>query len=170
MIKLHLVNSNRFYGVWTTEEGLSDLKLTEERDSNFKITKIKSLVVSVDTFKNLQSQQDQSRPRHTLLESFCVPEPKSDYFQFNEGNTSVFVSEHPWTKQKKIQVTFKMDAIQWKVYRGMGHIGHLYNADLSNYLSKKGILNFYAVPSVNDSKRAFKGIKTITVTFLEGVK
>lgn len=64
-----------------------------------------------------------------------------------------------------VSVTFTMQATEWKRMRDKGQLGHMYNTDLSNYLSRRGLLDFYAVPVVDHADRARNGIKTIQVYF-----
>lgn len=79
------------------------------------------------------------------------------------GNARCSVSE--WCGDVTVSVSFSIDAKEWKRLRDKRQLGSLYNCDLSNYLSRKGLLRFYAVPSVNDSSRASKGVKSISVSF-----
>lgn len=67
--------------------------------------------------------------------------------------------------QPTLRCTFTMDVKVWKQYRDSGNLGMIYNCDLSNYLSRKGILNEYCVPIVSDRKNAVKGRKSISVEF-----
>lgn len=70
-----------------------------------------------------------------------------------------------WCGDITISCTFTMTKTVWDSYRKQGSLGHIYNCDLSNYLHRKGVKMFYAVPTVNDRKPARNGIKTITVEF-----
>lgn len=64
-----------------------------------------------------------------------------------------------------IYVTFKMLKEDWEQIRKQGQLGHLYGTDLSNFLSRQGILNQYCVPVVDDRKRCKAGVKTISVEY-----
>jgi hypothetical protein len=64
-----------------------------------------------------------------------------------------------------LSCTFTMDIKVWKQYRDAGQLGSIYNCDLSNFLSRKGILQEYCVPIVSDKKPARGGRKTISVEF-----
>ncbi len=74
-------------------------------------------------------------------------------------------SKSEWCGDIIIHCTFTMDIKVWKKYRDSGSLGQIYNCDLSNYLSRKGILNKYCVPTVSDRDNARKGRKTIRVEF-----
>lgn len=67
--------------------------------------------------------------------------------------------------QPTLSCTFTMDIKVWRSYQKEGSLGSIYNCDLSNYLSRKGVLNEYAIPIVNDKARASKGRKTISIEF-----
>lgn len=96
-----------------------------------------------------------------LLEKFS-----SLRYSFGSRRTSY---DGPYSKT--LCVTFKMDAKLWTKYRNSGWLGSLYGIDLVNYLSRSGIINEYAVPTVSDRDRASKGIKTIHVEYvLRGAK
>lgn len=77
------------------------------------------------------------------------------------------VHKSEWCGEITVSCTFTMSKAVWDSYRKIGSLGQIYNCDLSNYLSRRGLLNFYAVPTVNDERRAVKGIKTITVKFVK---
>lgn len=79
------------------------------------------------------------------------------------SDLKVYRSE--WCGDVTVSCTFTISKIAWDVLRKHGELGTLYNCDLSNYLSRNGKLNFYAVPSVDDSSRSNKGRKTIKVSF-----
>lgn len=64
---------------------------------------------------------------------------------------------------REIRVTFQINKKEWdKLDKGT-----LYGIDLSNYLSRKGILDFYCPPVIDDKARASKGVKTIRATYFK---
>lgn len=67
--------------------------------------------------------------------------------------------------QPTLSCTFTMDVKAWNSYRKTGSLGQIYNCDLSNYLSRKGVLNEYCVPVVSDRDNAKRGRKTIRIEF-----
>lgn len=67
--------------------------------------------------------------------------------------------------ERELVCRFTLDAKDWLKWRKKDLLGGIYNRDLSNYLNRKGILNHYAIPKVNDISRAYKGRKSITVCF-----
>jgi hypothetical protein len=68
--------------------------------------------------------------------------------------------------EKTLYVTFKIEKKMWDEYRNNRQgLGALYGIDLSNFLSRQGILNEYAVPIVSDRSRAKNGFKTIRVEY-----
>lgn len=80
-----------------------------------------------------------------------------------------------WSKDdcwgNELHVTFSIDSKEWKMLSTKGNLGMLYGVDLSNYLSRAGILNEYSVPSVDDKSRAKNGRKTIRIRYtLKGGK
>lgn len=62
-------------------------------------------------------------------------------------------------------VTFSIDVKEWKRMRDKGNLGQLYGVDLGNFLSRRGILNEYAVPIVSDRQNARNGRKTIRIEY-----
>lgn len=64
-----------------------------------------------------------------------------------------------------LSVTFTMDVKVWKSYRDAGDLGAIYGTELSNYLSRKGILKEYCVPIVSDRDNARRGRKTIRIEY-----
>jgi hypothetical protein len=79
------------------------------------------------------------------------------------GNAECNISQFGF--ETTVSVSFKIDVKEWNRLRKARQLGSLYNTDLSNYLSRKGVLRFYAVPSVDDRRRAKDGVKTIHVSF-----
>lgn len=74
-------------------------------------------------------------------------------------------STSEWCGQLTLHISFQIPKKSWDEYRKTVGLGTLYGIDLSNYLSRKGMLNFYAMPIVSDKSRAKNGIKHISVTF-----
>lgn len=70
---------------------------------------------------------------------------------------------HTWI-DNTLYVTFDIDKKIWDGYRKTS-LGMLYGTDLGNYLSRIGVKMKYAVPVVNDSKRAKAGVKHILVEY-----
>ena len=89
---------------------------------------------------------------------------------YDDYLTNLFAGFTHYASGDSLYVTFTMDAFDWRKARERGLLGHIYNADLSNMLGRLGILNFYAMPIVNDHARAKAGRKTIKVEFRKGVK
>lgn len=70
-----------------------------------------------------------------------------------------------WCGDITISCTFTVSKVVWDSWRKAGHLGQIYNCDLSNHLYRLGVLDFYSVPSVSDRARAKNGRKTISVEF-----
>lgn len=70
-----------------------------------------------------------------------------------------------WNGERTLSVTFTITKKAFDQYRKSDNLGRLYATDLSNYLSRKGILREYSMPVVNDRARCVKGIKRIEVIF-----
>lgn len=80
--------------------------------------------------------------------------------------TFLNVRTHKSNYDDALHVSFQIDVKLWREYKnGRQGLGALYGIDLSNYLSRKGLLNRYAVPSVDDKSNAKQGLKHIHVTY-----
>ena len=67
--------------------------------------------------------------------------------------------------QDFLECSFTMCKKEWDTRKKDGSIGHLYNADLSNHLSRALGLLVTGYPSVNDRARASKGKKRVEVRY-----
>ena len=61
-------------------------------------------------------------------------------------------------------VKVSIDAKAWTRARNKGQLGMLYGVDIGNALSREHGIAAYS-PTVDDRKRAVKGIKTVTLTY-----
>lgn len=67
----------------------------------------------------------------------------------------------------KVVATITMDSKEWSKIKRKRGLGMLYGVDISNAIHDiNSNINAYN-PSVSDSKRASKGIKTITLTYYD---
>jgi hypothetical protein len=78
-------------------------------------------------------------------------------------NSTHYTNE--WCGEVTITATLNIPKKTWDNYKKQKQLGRLYGVETSNWLSRAGVLPFYAMPVVDDKKNAKNGIKTITVRF-----
>lgn len=74
-------------------------------------------------------------------------------------------TETDWCGDKTLHVSFEIPKKLWDEYKKGVGLGMLYGTDLSNFLSRQGVLKQYCVPVVSDKARAKNGLKRISVSY-----
>lgn len=65
----------------------------------------------------------------------------------------------------KYTITIEMPIAVFNQYKKSGNLGHIYNTDVCHELTSRGLwYHGYSVPSVDDTRNARKGVKTIEIT------
>jgi len=85
--------------------------------------------------------------------------------QYDKYLQDLFQNLETYKSYDSIIVTFDIDVKFWTKMRHDGQLGQLYGVDLSNRLSRAGLLDFYAAPIISDKSRATKGLKPIRAEY-----
>lgn len=83
---------------------------------------------------------------------------------YDEVLAETFINLTHYSSGERLEVNLQIPKKIWDLYR-KHDLGMLYGVDLSNYLSRRGILNEYSIPVVSDKKNARNGLKDIQVTY-----